>query len=105
MSATRTDGVFQALADPNRRQIIECLAGDGPATATGLAGRIGITRQGAAKHLAGLADAGIVTSTREGREVRFALRDGGLEPGAVWLRSVGDQWERRLSSLKRHLDV
>lgn len=104
MSSTRTDGVFQALADPNRRQIIERLAADGPATATSLARGLGVTRQGAAKHLAGLAEAGIVSASREGREVRYELTDEGLAPGSAWLEAVGTRWDQRLSSLKRHLD-
>ncbi len=104
MSPARTDEVFSALADPNRRLIIERLATEGPATATMLAGRLGVSRQGAAKHLASLAGAGIVSSSRDGREVRYELLERGLEPGASWLESVGGQWDERLASLKRHLD-
>lgn len=104
MSAARTDRVFNALADPNRRQIVEHLAAGGPATATGLAGQLGVSRQGAAKHLGSLAEAGIVVATKEGREVRYELLGDGLEPGALWLEQVGGKWDRRLASLKRHLD-
>lgn len=104
MSSARTDQVFGALADPNRRLIIERLAADGPATATALAARLGVSRQGAAKHLANLSGAGIVSSSREGREVLYELVEMSLEPGADWLESVGGQWDRRLVRLKRHLD-
>lgn len=100
----RTDEVFSALADPNRRLMIERLAARGPATATELAARIGVSRQGAAKHLAGLAEAGIVIAFRQGREVRYELVEQGLEPGADWLESVGQKWDQRFASLKRHLD-
>jgi DNA-binding transcriptional ArsR family regulator len=44
--------VFVALADPTRRATLAALAADGPATATDLAGRLPITRQAIAKHLA-----------------------------------------------------
>ena len=44
--------VFVALADPTRRAILAALASGGPATATDLAGRLPITRQAVAKHLA-----------------------------------------------------
>ena len=47
--------VFTALADPSRRAILGALAAGGPATATDLATRLPITRQGIAKHLALLA--------------------------------------------------
>lgn len=54
--------VFTALADPTRRAILAALAAAGPATATDLAGRLPITRQAIAKHLALLAEAGLVTA-------------------------------------------
>src|SRR5580698_1859205 len=54
--------VFAALADPTRRAILAALASGGPATATDLAGRLPITRQAIAKHLALLAEAGLVTA-------------------------------------------
>jgi DNA-binding transcriptional ArsR family regulator len=53
--------VFAALADPSRRAILAALAAGGPATATDLAARLPITRQAIAKHLALLAEAGLVT--------------------------------------------
>jgi len=54
--------VFVALADPSRRAILADLAAGGPATATDLAARLPITRQGIAKHLATLKLAGLVTA-------------------------------------------
>ena len=103
MTPTSTDMVFGALADPNRRAIVERIAGDGPATATSLASELSISRQGAAKHLAGLAEAGILEARRSGREVRFGLVEGGLEPGAAWMARVGDRWDERLEDLRRHV--
>lgn len=104
MSQARTDRVFSALADPNRRRIVESLATDGPATATALSAQIGVTRQGAAKHLASLAEAGIVVPSRSGREVRYELSSEGLDPGSQWLEQVGARWDQRLDRLKRRLD-
>jgi len=103
VSTASTDLVFSALADANRRAIVERIADRGPATATELSATLSISRQGAAKHLAGLADAGILSGSRSGREVRFALVEGSLEPGSDWLAKVGDQWDRRLSALKEHV--
>ena len=51
--------VFTALADPTRRAILAALAAQGPATATDLAGRLPVTRQAIAKHLAMLSEAGL----------------------------------------------
>ena len=61
------------------------------ATATELTGELPMTRQAVAKHLATLADAGLVESERQGRETRYRLTQTGAE------------WDDRLDALKRHL--
>src|SRR2546423_14583066 len=72
--------VFVALADPSRRAILSELAAGGPATATDLATRLPITRQGIAKHLATLELAGLVTAEPgERRRVRAPLPDAPMQ--------------------------
>ena len=83
--------VFGALADPSRRQVIDYLAEQGTATATELTGELPMTRQAVAKHLATLADAGLVESERQGRETRYRLTE------------AGEEWDERLDALRRHL--
>jgi ArsR family transcriptional regulator, cadmium/lead-responsive transcriptional repressor len=83
--------VFGALADPSRRQVIGYLSERGTATATELTGELPMTRQAVAKHLATLADAGLVESERLGRETRYRLTDAGAE------------WDDRLDALRRHI--
>ena len=66
--------VFVALADPTRRAILAALATEGPATATDLAASLPITRQAIAKHLALMADTGLVTpEPGERRRIRYRL--------------------------------
>jgi DNA-binding transcriptional ArsR family regulator len=95
--------VFQALADPTRRQVVALLSRSGPVTATELAGRLPVTRQAVSKHLAALADAGLVTATREGREVRFRLNPPPMRDAMSWMATVGAEWDDRLQALQRHL--
>src|SRR6476619_227479 len=72
--------VFAALADLSRRAILAALAAAGPATATDLAGRLPITRQAIAKHLALLTEAGLVVAEPgERRRVRYRLRSAPMQ--------------------------
>jgi DNA-binding transcriptional ArsR family regulator len=97
--------VFAALADPNRRAILATLAAGGPATATDLATRLPITRQGIAKHLALLADAGLVTAEPgERRRVRYRLRSAPMQVAQQFLAALARDWDGRLSALKDQLD-
>lgn len=97
------DAVFVALADPTRRQLLERLA-MGPKTATGLAVRFPLTRQGVAKHLGALADAGMVAKERHGREVRYRLESAPIDEATAWLTTLAARWEQRLLRLKRYVE-
>ncbi|MEO0492868.1 MAG: helix-turn-helix domain-containing protein [Actinomycetota bacterium] len=91
--------VFAAIADDNRRAIFDLLVRDGGGTATSLASSIGITRQAAAKHLAILADAGLASSERVGRETRFLAVPAGLDPLRTWVDATAAAWDHRLDTL------
>ena len=101
----RAGAVFEALADATRRQVVRRLAEGGPATATQLAGELPVTRQTIAKHLALLAEAGLVTSDRQGREHRYQLTPEPLAEAVSWMAAVGSQWDDRLEALQRYLDT
>ncbi len=97
--------VFTALADPTRRALLAALAADGPATATDLANRLPITRQAIAKHLALLAQAGLVTAEPgERRRVRYRLRTAPMQAAQQYLAALARDWDSPLGTLKDHLD-
>ena len=97
--------VFAALADPSRRAILAALASGGPATATDLAARLPITRQAIAKHLALLAEAGLVTpEPGERRRVRYRLRSAPMRVAQQFLAALARDWDGPLDALKEHLD-
>jgi DNA-binding transcriptional ArsR family regulator len=98
------DGVFGALADPTRRGLFERLVADGPDTATNLVTGLRVTRQAVVKHLQVLADAGLVTPERHGREVRYAATPDPLGPAVGWMVAAGAQWDRRLERLRHRLE-
>jgi DNA-binding transcriptional ArsR family regulator len=72
MAAERADAVFDALADPMRRQLLAAIA-QRPSTATELAATLPITRQAVAKHLSSLSEAGLLARQRAGRDVRYTV--------------------------------
>jgi len=98
--------VFVALADPTRRSILAALASGGPATATDLARRLPITRQAIAKHLALLADAGLVTAEPgERRRVRYRLQSAPMQVAQQFLAALTRDWDDRLAALVNHLET
>ena len=98
--------VFVALADSTRRSILAALATDGPSTATDLAARLPITRQAVAKHLAVMADAGLVTSELgERRRVRYRLRSVPVLVAQQYLAALAHAWDDRLDALEHYLTV
>jgi DNA-binding transcriptional ArsR family regulator len=97
--------VFAALADPTRRAILATLAADGPTTATDLAARLPISRQAIAKHLALLADAGLVTAEPgERRRVRYRLRSTPMRVAQQFLAALARDWDSSLTALRDYLD-
>ena len=97
--------VFTALADPTRRAILAALAAEGPATATDLADRLPVTRQAIAKHLALMAEVGLVTAEHgERRRVRYRLRSTPMQVAQQFLAALARDWDRPLEALTEHLD-
>jgi len=100
VAADPVDEVLAALADPTRRRLLDVLAGRGAASATELAGDLPVTRQAVVKHLGVLAEAGLVTGRRAGREVRYEVRSAALDTTARWMASLAADWDRRLARIK-----
>jgi DNA-binding transcriptional ArsR family regulator len=98
------DDVWAALADPTRRRLLDQLSRDGPLSATELAPDYPVTRQAVVKHLAALSGAGLLTSERRGRDVRYRVVPGRLDEAAGWLTEVGASWDTRLEALRRRLE-
>jgi DNA-binding transcriptional ArsR family regulator len=92
--------VFSALADHNRRAVLERIALAGEATATSLAVALDISRQGVMKHLVLLDRARLVEGTRSGREVRYRIRPDRLAETGHRLEAIARSWDRSLAMLK-----
>lgn len=96
------DELWSAVGDPIRRRMLDLLlAGDGAATATGLAERLPVTRQAVAKHLVVLDRVGLVHGATAGRERQFRVDEVRLARAVAQLSEVGAAWDRRLARIKR----
>ncbi|MEF2976093.1 ArsR/SmtB family transcription factor [Subtercola sp. YIM 133946] len=93
-------GVFAALGDETRWSILTAL-GEGDASASALAGRLPVSRQAIAKHLATLERVGLVDRVRAGRELRYRVLGSQLTSTARRLDRIGAEWEARLQAIKR----
>ena len=91
--------VFAALGDDTRWSILAAL-GEGDASASALAGRLPVSRQAIAKHLAVLLEVGLVEAMPVGREVRYRVLGSSLSAAAQRLDAVGAEWDRRLAVIK-----
>ncbi|WP_259461060.1 MULTISPECIES: metalloregulator ArsR/SmtB family transcription factor [unclassified Microbacterium] len=91
--------MFAALADETRWSILTAL-GEGDASASALAGRLPVSRQAIAKHLAVLQEVGLVEPVPVGREVRFRVIGSELGATAAKLDAIGRGWDRRLAAIK-----
>lgn len=95
--------VFEAVADPTRREILDRLRAEGPLSVTDVADPLEMTRQGATKHLDVLAESGLVRIRREGRRRMHELDPDPLREVEDWMAPYAAEWDRRLERLRRHL--
>ena len=99
MTAGTLVATFAALGDPTRWAVLSAL-GSGDASASSLASQLPVSRQAIAKHLAVLAEVGLVETVRVGREVRYRVLGSELSATARELERVGSLWEARLRAIK-----
>lgn len=97
------DAIFQALAHPTRRALIEQLA-DGPESVGDLAEPHEISLAAVSKHLRVLEDAGLLAVEEDGRVRRCHLDAAPLGAAFGWLTRYRVFWEDRLDALADHLE-
>lgn len=98
-----TADVFEALADPTRRRLLE-LVTRRERTAGELAAEFDVSRPAVSRHLRVLREAGLVDWRGEGQRRLYRLRPGGLAEVDDWLERTRDNWAARLDAFEAHLD-
>ncbi len=102
-TATSDRDVFQALADPTRRAILELLrAGSQPVN--GIAAGFDISRPAISRHLRILREADLVREVKAGRNRLYALHPEPLRDIDQWLAHYRHMWQHQLRNLKRYVE-
>jgi DNA-binding transcriptional ArsR family regulator len=96
--------LFAALGDETRLRLIVRLSSGGPGSITQLSAKSNVTRQAITKHLRVLSDAGLVRSTRRGREQIWDLETKRLADAHDYLDRISQQWDDALDRLRRFVE-
>jgi DNA-binding transcriptional ArsR family regulator len=103
--AARSSAIlFAALGDQKRLWLVSRLCHGGPSSITRLATGARITRQAVTKHLRLMEEAGLVRSSRHGRERVWQLEQRRLEEARRYLNQISAQWDEALERLRAFVE-
>lgn len=94
--------VFQAIADPTRREIINMLAYK-KLNLNSVAEQFNVSRPAISKHIKILTECGLVVITQKGRERYCEAKPEKLKEVADWVEKYKELWNQRLDSLESYL--
>ncbi len=94
--------VFQAIADPTRREIINLLAHQ-RLNLNSVAENFEISRPAISKHIKILTECGLVEIRQEGRERFCEANLESLKEISKWVEQLTAFWNRKLEALEKHL--
>ena len=95
--------VFQAIADPTRRQIIGMVA-DKPLNVNTIAESFDVSRQSISLHIKILVECELLTINKQGRERYCQAQLDQLSEVSVWVAQYKQHWDSKLDSLETYLD-
>ena len=102
-AATTTD-VFNAIAEPRRRQIIETLAQRGALAVGALVATLGMPQPAVSKHLGVLRQVGIVSVARQGQQRLYRLEAKELKTVHDWARKFQQHWTHQLDRIQERAE-
>ena len=95
--------VFQAIADPTRREIINLLAHE-HMNVNAIAEKFDVTRQAVSLHVKILTECGLITIRQQGRERVCEAKLDKLNEVSHWVEQYRQFWESKFDSLEKYLD-
>ena len=103
MSIEARRDVFQAIADPTRREIINLIAHE-PMNLNAIAENFSISRPAISQHIKILTECGMVVIRKQGRERYCEVKLDELNEVAAWVEQYRKFWETKIDSLEVYLD-
>lgn len=101
--ATTAD-VFNAVAEPRRRQIIDLLAQRSPQSVTEIVDALDLRQSAVSKHLGVLRQVNVVTVTKQGQHRLYQLNGAQLQPVHDWVKSYERFWSHQLKRIKERAE-
>ena len=95
--------VFQAIADPTRREILNMTAQES-LNINAVSGKFDVSRAAIYKHIKILTECGLLVIKQQGRERYCEARMGKLDAVTDWVDQYRKTWEKRLDSLEVYLE-
>jgi DNA-binding transcriptional ArsR family regulator len=95
--------VFEVLAEPNRRRILECLR-ERERPVNDLVELLRVSQPAVSKHLRVLREAGLVEARVDAQRRLYRLRAGPLRAVDDWLAPYRAMWASHLDALESHLE-
>lgn len=95
--------VFQAIADPTRREIINLLAHQS-LNVNAIADKFDVTRQAVSLHVKILKECGLISIRQQGRERYCEAQFDKLNEVSVWVEQYKKFWEHKLDALELYLE-
>jgi len=94
--------VFQAIADPTRRQIIDMVVQQ-PLNLNAIAEKFDVSRQAVSLHVKILSECGLIAIRQQGRERYCEAKLDGLNEVSLWVERYRQHWEHKLDELESYL--
>jgi DNA-binding transcriptional ArsR family regulator len=96
--------LFSSLGDANRLRIVVRLCDGGPSSTSQVTQAVSVTRQAATKHLELLETAGLVISSRRGRERIWTLQTQRLIDAGDYLNQLSRRWDAAIDRLRAYVE-
>jgi DNA-binding transcriptional ArsR family regulator len=98
--ASTTSDVFNAIAEPRRREIIGLLASGAPRSVGELVDAMELSQPAVSKHLGVLLTVGVVSVRRAGKNRLYTLNPSELKPVHDWVKDFERFWSHQLDRIK-----